>query len=283
MVRKFKLAVCQSYAMGDKAANIQRAEEMVRQAAAQGAEVVMLPEMFNCPYQTELFPAYAESYPNGETIQMLSGTAKAAGIVLVGGSIPENDGDTVYNTSFIFGPQGELLGRHRKVHLFDVDLPDLKVRESSTLGPGSGLTVVDAGFCKLGIIICFDVRFPEIARLLALEGIQALLIPAAFNTVTGPAHWELSMRMRAVDNQIYVAAASPARDESAGYVVYGHSMVVDPWGEVLAEAGLGSEIIITEIDPVRIAEVRGRLPLLAQRRTDLYALKWEKEDGNENN
>lgn len=283
MARGFKLAICQSNAAADKTSNIHHAQDLIRQAASQGAEVVMLPEMFNCPYRTELFPAYAESYPNGETIQMLSETAKSAGIVLVGGSIPEKDGATVYNTSFIFGPQGELLGRHRKVHLFDVNLPALKVRESSTLGPGNCLTVVDAGFCKLGVIICFDVRFPELARLLALEGIQVLMIPAAFNTVTGPAHWELSMRMRAVDNQIYVAAASPARDENAGYIAYGHSMVVDPWGEILAEAGLGSEIIMAGIDPERIEEVRGRLPLLALRRTDLYTLKWNQEDGNENN
>jgi predicted amidohydrolase len=270
---KFRLAVCQMSVTRDKETNIRHAGEMVREAAAGGAKVVALPEMFNCPYETHLFPAYAESYPDGETVKMLARVAVDAGIVLVGGSIPERDGDKVYNTSFIFGPRGELLGRHRKVHLFDVDLPNLRIRESSTLGPGNNLDVIDAGLCKLGVMICFDVRFPELARLLALEGAHVLVIPAAFNTITGPAHWEMSMRARAVDNQVYVAAASPARDESAKYVAYGHSMIIDPWGEVVAEAGTGEEIIMAEIDPEKIKDVRGRLPLLSQRRTDLYEIK----------
>lgn len=273
MKEKFKLAICQLHVTGDKGANLSRAREMIEAAAAGGAKVVVLPEMFNCPYETSLFPAYAESYPDGDTVTMLSRAAAGAGIVLVGGSIPERDGDKVYNTSFIFGPRGELLGRHRKVHLFDVDLPGLRVRESSTLGPGNNLDVVDAGLCKLGVMICFDVRFPELARLLALEGARLLVVPAAFNTITGPAHWELSMRARAVDNQVYVAAASPARDESAAYVAYGYSMIVDPWGEVLARAGTGEEIVMAELDPGKIKDVRGRLPLLALRRTDLYEIR----------
>jgi predicted amidohydrolase len=121
-------------------------------------------------------------------------------------------------------------------------------------------------------MICFDVRFPELARLLALEGVDVLLIPAAFNMITGPAHWDLTMRARALDNQVYVAAASPARDEQAEYVAYGHSMVVDPWGDVVVQAGTGEEVIMAEIDQEKIQDVRERLPLLSQRRTDLYEL-----------
>jgi predicted amidohydrolase len=273
MTESFQLAVCQNKVVEKKAENIRRAEDMIREAAGLGARVVVLPEMFNCPYETRLFPGYAEPYPDGETVRMLSRVAADAGIVLVGGSIPEKDGDIVYNTCFTFGPRGELLGRHRKVHLFDVDLPNLRVRESSTLGPGNDVVVTDAGFVKLGVMICFDVRFPELARLLALGGVDVLVVPAAFNTITGPAHWDLNMRARAVDNQVYVAAASPARDEHATYVVYGHSMVVDPWGEIVARAGTGEEIIMARIDPERIKEVRGRLPLLALMRTDIYELK----------
>ncbi|WP_347490515.1 carbon-nitrogen hydrolase family protein [Desulfoscipio sp. XC116] len=269
---KCKLAVCQVKVTADKEFNISHARDMVRRAAGRGARVVALPEMFNCPYETHLFPQYAESYSDGETVQMLSRVAAESGIVLVGGSIPEREGNIIYNTCFIFGPRGDLLGRHRKVHLFDVDLPNLKVRESGTLGAGGELTVIDAGFCKIGVMICFDVRFPELARLLALEGIDVLIIPAAFNTVTGPAHWDLTMRARAVDNQVYVAAVSPARDEQAGYVAYGHSIMVDPWGDVAVRAGTGEEIITAEIDLNRIKEVRGRLPLLTGRRTDLYEL-----------
>lgn len=266
------LAVCQINVTGDKTLNIKHAGDVVQQAASRGAQVVLLPEMFNCPYDTRVFPDYAESYPQGETVQMLSRVAAELGIVLVGGSIPERDGNIVYNTCFVFGPQGDLLGRHRKMHLFDVDLPDLKVRESSTLGPGSDFTVIKTGICNMGVMICYDVRFPEVSRLLALEGIDVLLIPAAFNMVTGPAHWDLTMRMRAVDNQVYVAAASPARDEQAEYMTYGHSMVVDPWGAVVVQAGTGEEMIMAEINPAKIREVRERLPLLAQRRTDLYGL-----------
>ncbi|AGL00777.1 carbon-nitrogen hydrolase family protein [Desulfoscipio gibsoniae] len=269
---KCKLAVCQIKVTSDKGFNISHAEDSVRRAARQGAQVVVLPEMFNCPYETHLFPSYAESYSKGETVQMMSRVADQLDIVLVGGSIPERDGDFVYNTCFTFGPRGDLLGRHRKVHLFDVDLPNLKVQESSTLGPGNELTVIDAGFCKIGVMICFDVRFPELARLLVLAGIDVLVIPAAFNLITGPAHWDLTMRARAVDNQVYVAAASPARDDRADYVAYGHSIVVDPWGDVVARAGTGEEIIMVELDPEKIREVRGRLPLLTQRRTDLYEI-----------
>ncbi len=269
---KCQLAVCQINVTSDKRFNISNARDIVRQAASQGAQVVLLPEMFNCPYDTNVFPEYAESYPDGETVQMLSRVAAELGIVLVGGSIPERDGDIVYNTCFIFGQHGDLLGRHRKMHLFDVDLPNLNVQESNTLGPGRDFTVINAGICKIGVMICFDVRFPELARLLALAGVDMLLIPAAFNMVTGPAHWHLTMRMRAVDNQVYVAAASPARDEQAEYMTYGHSMVVDPWGAVVAQAGTGEEIIMTEVSLKTIREVRKRLPLLAQRRTDLYDL-----------
>lgn len=278
MSGKFILAVCQLNVVEEKPINITRAEQMVREAAGMGAQVVVLPEMFNCPYQSKLFPAYAEPYPGGETVRVLARVAGELGIVLVGGSIPESDGELVYNTSFIFGPNGRLLGRHRKMHLFDVDLPGLRVRESSTLGPGDECTVVDAGFTTLGVCICFDVRFPELARRMALDGARVMVVPGAFNMVTGPAHWELTMRMRAVDNQFYVAAASPARDEKAGYVAYGHSMIVDPWGETVQKAGTGEEIIMAEIDPARIEEVRGRLPLLPQRRTDLYELVWKKRD-----
>lgn len=276
MSMKYDLAVCQLMVSEDKNGNIARAEKMVREAAAMGARVVALPEMFNTPYQTVLFPAYAESYPEGGTVRMLARVAGETGIILVGGSIPERDGDTVYNTSFIFGPRGQLLGRHRKVHLFDVDLPGLSIRESSTLGPGAGYTIVDAGFGKLGVCVCYDVRFPELARLMALAGVQVMVAPGAFNMVTGPAHWELTMRARAVDNQFYVAAISPARNENDKYIAYGHSMIVDPWGEVIQRAGTGEEIIMAAIDPARIDEVKARLPLLPHRRTDLYELVWKK-------
>jgi len=276
-VAGFGLAICQLNVTGDKKRNIQRAAEMVREAADRGARMVILPEMFNCPYQTKLFPACAEEFKSGETIAMLRETAMEKQIYLVGGSIPEREGEAVYNSSFTFGPRGNLLGRYRKMHLFDVDLPGgPRVKESSTIGYGEKLAVFDTGMCRVGVVICFDVRFPELIRLLALDGVQLVVVPAAFNTTSGPAHWEMTMRARAVDNQVYLAAASPARDPEAGYVIYGHSMIVEPWGEIMAEAGEGEEIITAEIDLERVEKVRRQIPLLNLRRHDLYDLIWKK-------
>lgn len=273
----FKLALCQLSVSVDKNQNIKRAAEMVQQAAGDGARMIILPEMFNCPYRTSLFPQYAESIDNGETVIMLKETARKYKVYLVGGSIPEKENDRVYNTSLTFGPDGNLLGRYRKIHLYDVDLPGgPTIKESSTLGYGEELVVINTEFCGLGVVICFDVRYPELIRLLTLKGAQLIVIPAAFNNNTGPVHWEMTMRARAVDNQIFVAAASPARNPETGYVIHGHSIIVDPWGKILAEAGVGEEIIMADIDMKKLQDIRRRLPLLDLRRQDLYDLKWKK-------
>ncbi|MBE3586590.1 carbon-nitrogen hydrolase family protein [Desulfofundulus thermocisternus] len=270
----YRVAVCQMAIDRDKEKNIARAREMIARAAEKGARLVVLPEMFNCPYVARLFPRYAESYPEGPSLQMLSRAAREEGVYLVGGSLPERDGDRVYNTSFIFAPDGRLLGKHRKVHLFDVELAGgLSVKESSTLGAGNRVTVIPAELGGLGVAICYDIRFPELMRLMVLKGARVVVIPAAFNMTTGPAHWELVFRMRAVDNQAYFIGASPARDPGAPYVAYGHSLVVDPWGKVVSMAGEGEEIIYAEIDPGLVDKVRSELPLLRHRRTDVYALE----------
>ncbi|MFA7468192.1 MAG: carbon-nitrogen hydrolase family protein [Desulfotomaculaceae bacterium] len=271
----FKLGLCQMTVEKDKDANLRRAAEFVRQAAGQGCRIIALPEMFNCPYNKNLFPHYAECFPGGKTTNLLSSLAKEYQVVLAGGSVPEQYGDIYYNTSFIFGPDGNLLGRHRKIHLFDVDLPGgLSFKESDTLHAGNIPTVVDTAFGKIGVCICYDIRFPELLRYMTLQGAKLILVPAAFNIVTGPAHWELCMKSRAVDNQVFVAAISPARNEKGTYKAWGHSMVADPWGDVLAEAGEGDEVLCVDIDPVRIGDVSKKLPLLKHRRTDLYTIEW---------
>lgn len=272
MGKIFKTAVCQIQVTENKTANLAKARLMIAEAAGAGAKLVVLPEMFNCPYDIEFFPAFAETCPAGETVTMLAGLAKKHDIVLVGGSIPEQEGDRLYNTSFVFDRQG-LLARHRKVHLFDVDLAGgMSFKESATLTPGETVTVAQTDLCTLGVIICYDVRFPEILRLMALRGAQVVVVPAAYNMITGPAHWELLLRMRAVDNQVYLVGAAPARDEKAGYVTYGHSAVVEPWGDVIARASEKEEIIYADIDLNRVEQVRKELPLLKHRRTDLYEL-----------
>lgn len=271
MKEKFAAAVCQMTVGENKESNLEKARRMIGRAAETGAKLVVLPEMFNCPYVSDIFPKYAETCPEGESFRMLSSAADEEKVFLVGGSLPERDGNIIYNSSYVFDPEGKILGRHRKVHLFDVDLPGgIRVKESSTIGAGGGITVIKTDLCTIGVAICYDARFPELIRMMVLEGAEVIVIPAAFNMTTGPAHWELIHRSRAVDNQIYVIAASPARKSGAPYVAYGHSMMVDPWGDIFSRAGDGEQVITGELTMERIEQVRRSLPLLKHRRADLY-------------
>ena len=193
---------------------------------------------------------------------------------MVGGSLPELDGDKVYNTSYVFDPTGRCVAHHRKMHLFDIDVAGgQRFRESDTLSAGNEITVFDTPWGKMGLCICFDLRFQELAQLMALEGAQVLLVPAAFNMTTGPAHWELLFRQRAVDNQCFTVGVSPARDEQGSYVAYGNSIAVDPWGAVLCRAGAEETTLYADLDVERLEAVRAQLPILSARRTDLYEVR----------
>ena len=259
-----KIGLCQMMVTTDKEANLRKAEQMVREAAAQGAKLVMLPEMFQCPYANTCFPLYAEE-GRGESYQRLSAMARDNGVTLVGGSIPERDENRLYNTSYIFGPDGMLLGRHRKVHLFDVDVPGgIRFMESETLTAGEEITVVETPVGRIGVGICFDIRFAEMFREMACAGAQIICVPAAFNMTTGPAHWELSFRMRAVDNQCYLVGCSPARDENGCYVAYGHSIVTSPWGNVVVQADEIEQVIVAEVDLDEVERVRAALPIMRE-------------------
>ncbi|XP_053167345.1 omega-amidase NIT2 isoform X2 [Hemicordylus capensis] len=228
VMANFRLALIQLQVSAVKTENLNRAFGLVRTAAAQGAKIVVLPECFNSPYGTKYFPEYAERIP-GESTQKLSEMAKECGIYLIGGSIPEEDAGKLYNTCAVFGPDGTMLAKHRKIHLFDINVPGkIRFQESETLSPGDRLSVFDTPYCKIGLGICYDIRFAELAQIYTQKGCQLLVYPGAFNLTTGPAHWELLQRGRAVDNQVYVATASPARDERAAYVAWGHSTVVNP-------------------------------------------------------
>jgi len=261
----FRTAVCQFKVGASKEENLGRARDFLRRAAGEGARLVVLPEMFVCPYEARLFPEYAESYPGGAAAEMLCRAAREEGVYIVGGSFPEREGKRLYNSSFVFDPEGKVLARHRKVHLFDVDLPGgLSFKESATLSPGRSATVVPTPWGTLGVAVCFDIRFPALFHEMTQRGAEIIVIPAAFNMITGPAHWELLLRTRAVDNQVYMVGAAPARDASANYVAFGHSMVVNPWGEVLARAGPAEEIIVAEIDLDYLKRVREQLPAAKQ-------------------
>jgi predicted amidohydrolase len=268
-----KIALIQMNVAADKQANLRAALQAIAGCARQGAQIISLPEMFCCPYQTENFPLYAEKQ-GGLVWSALAAAARDSGITLVGGSMPEVDeAGKVYNTCYVFDPAGRQIGRHRKMHMFDIDIPGGQCfKESDTLTPGNEATVVDTPFGRVGVSVCYDLRFPELARLMALRGAKIFIVPGAFNMTTGPAHWEMLFRARAVDNQVYALGCAPARDPQAGYVSYGNSLAVSPWGEVIARLGAEAGVLLADLDLERLEQVRGQLPLLKQRRTDLYEL-----------
>ncbi len=257
----------------DKEENLERLAEALPSVKAEGADLVCLGEMFNCPYDNACFPVYAEP-EGGSFYTALSYLAKEYGIILSAGTIPECDAEgRIFNTAYVFSPEGELLAKHRKMHLFDIDVKGgQRFMESDTLTAGNDFTVFDTAFGTMGICICFDIRFPELSRMMALCGAKLILVPAAFNMTTGPAHWEISFRMRALDNQCFFAATSPARDLSTSYHAYGHSMITDPWGAVVHEMDEKEGIKVTTIDLDRTDEIRAQLPLLSARRPELYFL-----------
>lgn len=273
---KFKVGLCQMAGSSADDININKketwmkAESMIRQAAAAGCDMVSLPEMWNTPYANKYFRPFAET-EDGPTVKKMGQLAEELGIYLIGGTISEIEGDNVYNTSYIYDRNGNIIGKHRKAHLFDIDVKGgIRFMESETLTQGDARTVVDTEFGRIGIGICFDVRFPDLFMRMALDGVKMVFLPGAFNMTTGPVHWELAMRSRAVDNQVYFAAISPARTEEGPYKAYGHSMVVTPWADIIAEAGSGEEIVYAEIDTEYVDSIRKQLPLLSVRRPELY-------------
>ncbi|KAJ7528578.1 hypothetical protein O6H91_15G008800 [Diphasiastrum complanatum] len=275
---KFKVAVCQLSVTANKEQNINHAREVIEGAADEGAELIVLPEMWNCPYSNSSFPVYAEDIDAGgnesPSTMMLSDVARKKQVTIIGGSIPERSYDHLYNTCCIYGRNGELQAKHRKVHLFDIDIPGKIVfKESETLTAGEGLTVVDTYVGRIGVGICYDIRFEELAMLYAARGAQMICYPGAFNMTTGPLHWELLQRARAIDNQLYVITCSPARDPTASYVAWGHSTVVGPqFGEIISKTGHEEATIFADIDYSVSDQRRLNMPLDKQRRGDLYQL-----------
>ena len=268
-----RVALIQMAVTADRSGNIQSACQKLRQAAEQGADIAVLPEMFCCPYENSCFRPYGEE-AGGPAQQALSQTAAETGLYVVGGSIPELEGGNVYNTSYVYGPDGTQLARHRKAHLFDIDVKGgQRFKESDTLSPGNAITTFETKFGTMGLCICFDLRFEELARCMCLRGAKVIFVPAAFNMTTGPAHWELLFRQRAVDNQCFTVGVSPARDEAGSYVAYGNSIAVDPWGTVLCRAGAEEATLYADLDFNRLAAVRAQLPILSARRTDLYEVR----------
>jgi len=271
MGSKFKLALIQLSVGSNKAENLARAVSKISEAVREGADVVSLPECFNSPYGTQYFKDYAEKIPAGPSCEALRAAAAENKVYLIGGSIPECSDGKYFNTCTVWCPQGNLLATHRKIHLFDIDIPGkMTFKESDALSPGNQLTTFSTPWCEVGLGICYDIRFAPLAQLYAKKQCKLVVYPGAFNMTTGPAHWELLARARALDNQIFVATPSPARDTSASYVAWGHSSIVGPLGDLLARAGPEEEIVMAEIDLESLETVRKQIPIGFQKRDDIY-------------
>ncbi|XP_050350072.1 omega-amidase NIT2 isoform X1 [Nymphalis io] len=270
-VKGFKIALIQLAVGPDKAKNVASAVSEIHKAKEKGAQLVALPECFNSPYGTKYFDEYAEEVPSGATCRALSKAAAEAGVCVVGGTVPERCGDKLYNTCTVWDGSGKLLAQHRKMHLFDIDIPNkITFKESEVLSAGDQITTFEYQGVKIGIGICYDLRFPELAHLMAKQGCSLLVYPGAFNMTTGPKHWELLARARANDEQLWVALVSPARDPDAGYVAWGHSALVDPWATLVAHLDHRPDTLVADLDLSLVEEVRKQIPIRVQRRTDIY-------------
>ena len=277
MADRLRVACVQLNAVNEKDANIERAEQLVSQAAATGADLVMLPEKWTGIGPPDVIRGVAESLDDGEATAAMRGWARQLGITLHGGSIVERrEGrEKLSNTSVVIDPEGEIAAVYRKIHLFDVQVGGHVYRESETEEPGDQLVRTEVEGWKLGLTICYDLRFPELYRLLALEGCEALAVPAAFTLYTGKDHWEPLLRARAIENQCFVVAANQWGLYADGKAAYGRSMIVDPWGVVLAQAPDSDGVVSAELDRERIADVRRRIPALANRQPAAY--EWPAE------
>ena len=272
MPDRIRVACVQMTSRQDRAANLERAEALVARAASTGADIVVLPEKWNLIGSADDYRAAAEPLDGGGSVEAMSRWAKTLGITLVGGSITEcREGrEKLSNTSCVFDAEGELVGLYRKIHLFDVEVGGHVYRESETEEPGTEPVVARVEGWALGLSVCYDVRFPELYRILALEGAELVSVPAHFTTPTGRDHWHVLLRARAIENQNYVAAAAQVGETLPGRPAYGRSLIVDPWGTVLAQAPDEETVVVAEIDRARMHEIRTKLPSLANRRVDAY-------------
>ena len=268
MSDSFLVAAAQMTSGEDPAANLHTAISLVERAAARGAQLVALPEMFLCYGRPASILAAAETIP-GPTSEVLCSLAQRLKITLVAGSYCERSpqADRGFNTSLLITPEGKIAASYRKRHLFDLSIPgQAENRESAWLTPGDAICVTDTPCGRMGQAICYDLRFPEMFRALVDAGSTVVCIPSAFTAITGRDHWEILLRARAIENQLYVIAPNQFGAHAPGMQSYGRSMIIDPWGTVLATAPDSEGLIFSEIDLSRVAQIRAQLPALAHRR-----------------
>ncbi|HEX6663029.1 MAG TPA: carbon-nitrogen hydrolase family protein [Gaiellaceae bacterium] len=272
MPDRIRVACVQMTSRSDKAANLETAERLVTHAASTGADIVVLPEKWNAIGDAELYHATAEPLEGGESVAAMSAWAHTHGITLVGGSIAERrDGrEKLSNTSIVFDAEGRVAAVYRKIHLFDVEVGGVVYRESEAEEPGDEPVLCEAEDWRIGLSVCYDVRFPELYRILALGGAELVTVPAHFTTPTGKDHWHVLLQARAIENQLYVAAAAQIGETLPGKPAYGRSLIVDPWGLVVAQAADEEAVVIAELDRAHLRDIRAKLPSLANRQANAY-------------
>jgi deaminated glutathione amidase len=266
-----RVALVQMNSKDEKAENLERAEMLIAQAAAWGSDLVVLPELFTYLGPQKRHAEVAEPIP-GETTAFLGRLAGRYGFWLVGGSILEavEGQDRAHNTSVVLNPDGELVARYRKLHLFDVEVEGTTYQESATMVPGDEVVLASVAGVPAGLTLCYDLRFPELYRRLAAGGARLITVPAAFTMDTGRDHWEVLLRARAIENQVFVLAAAQCGSHPPGPSCYGNSMIVDPWGTVMARAGYREGVVVADIDLGHEERIRRSLPALAHRRAEIF-------------
>ena len=267
-----RVAAVQLNSTNDKDRNLETARRLVREAAAAGAELVALPEKWNMLAPPAELEAGAEELEGGVSTKAARGWAREHGIHVLAGSIGERvaGADRLFNTSALIDPSGALIAVYRKIHMFDVEVGGVTYRESEAEQPGDEIVTAAAGAVEVGLSVCYDLRFPELYRILAVRGARLITVPSAFTLATGRDHWEVLLRARAIENQAFVLAPNQVGEAPPHYVSYGRSMIVDPWGVVLAQAADRENVIVADLDLERQAALRESLPSLANRRPEAY-------------
>ena len=266
------VAAVQLGSQGDVEENLARVDQRVEEASRRGAQVVVLPENFAYFGDEEGKRTLAEDLDGaGPIVRRLADRARAHALWIIAGGLPERSDDPgrPFNTCAVFAPDGRVAARYRKVHLFDVDLADgSRYRESACTMPGDAPVVVDMAGLPIGLSVCYDLRFPELYRALSVRGAEALVVPAAFTLMTGKDHWHVLLRARAIEAQAYVIAAAQWGKHPRGRQTYGKSCIIDPWGDVIAQASEGEGVVTATLEPAFLTRVRDSLPALRHRRLD---------------
>lgn len=264
-----KVLIVQNSVFQEIADTLNHIEDLLDKQEKDNIDLIVFPEMFTTPYQHDAFDQYRQT-KTGPVSMFLSRIAKRYHAYVIGGSVPYLDQETLYNTTFVYEPKGEVIGRYDKIHLFEVTYPDGQhFNEADTLGAGQTTLVFETPWAKIGVMICFDVRFPELAEALMKQGADVIVVPAAFNEYTGPLHWETTFRARAIDNQLFMIGCSPSAASFGNYKTYGKSLVVDPLGVVIQSLGRDPACLLVNLDIAQVKKTREQLPIVKNKRNSI--------------